>query len=107
MSAYERAVGVGKWVFVFSKVLMPEMREEKKMPTELSKRKNPLRLWQFVKRQIIADVPEDLAICEFDCRKEQCMDAEWASCERRIRKEGCKCVGDIAPSAINGIQVPD
>ena len=43
------------------------------------------RLWQLVKRQIADDVPEDLAICEFDCRKVQCTQAEWIACERRIR----------------------
>jgi len=44
------------------------------------------RLWCFVSRQVVDDAPEDMAICEFDCRKEQCMHEEWATCERRIHK---------------------
>jgi hypothetical protein len=28
-------------------------------------------------------VPQELAVCEFDCRKEQCRLGEWQSCERR------------------------
>jgi hypothetical protein len=44
------------------------------------------RLWQFVKRQVVDDAPEDLALCEFDCRKEQCRQDEWETCGRRIRK---------------------
>jgi hypothetical protein len=48
---------------------------------------NPFRrLWRFMARQIVDDVPEDVAICEFDCRKGQCMQDEWAVCERRSRK---------------------
>jgi len=34
-------------------------------------------LRQFVTRQIVEVAPEDLAICEFDCRKTQCTKAEW------------------------------
>jgi hypothetical protein len=48
---------------------------------------SPFRqLWQHVKRQIVDDVPEESAICHFDCRKRQCTQAEWATCERRISK---------------------
>jgi len=50
-------------------------------------RGNPFRqLWQLVKRQIVDDAPEETAICQFDCRKGQCTQAEWDTCERRIRK---------------------
>jgi hypothetical protein len=44
------------------------------------------RIWQYVKRQIVDVVPEDLAMCQFDCRKGQCTQDEWEACERRIRK---------------------
>jgi len=48
---------------------------------------NPLqRLVQFVKRGIVGDVPEAIAICEFDCRKGQCQQGEWAACDRRIHR---------------------
>ncbi len=52
-----------------------------------SNRGSPFRrLWRFVTRQVIDDAPDDIAICEFDCRKGQCMQEEWATCERRSRK---------------------
>jgi len=46
---------------------------------------NPVqRIWQWIKNQIVQDVPKDIALCEFDCRKEQCREDEWATCERRL-----------------------
>ena len=57
------------------------------MPENGFRRGTPVhRLWQFVKRQFIDDVPEDLAICEFDCRKGQCIQDEWDTCGRRTGK---------------------
>jgi hypothetical protein len=44
------------------------------------------RLWEFVKRQIVDEVPEEFAICEFDCRRVLCMPDESNTCERRIQK---------------------
>jgi hypothetical protein len=38
-------------------------------------------------------VPEAIAVCEFDCGKPQCTNAEWASCQRRLRET----VGEITP----------
>jgi hypothetical protein len=41
------------------------------------------RLWGWIKEQIIQDVPEDLATCEFDCscvsecRENPCAIGEW------------------------------
>jgi hypothetical protein len=40
--------------------------------------------WNRVKSLLIGAVPEDVAICEFDCRKNQCTYGEWATCDRRI-----------------------
>jgi hypothetical protein len=47
------------------------------------------------KRQIIDDAPEKLAICQFDCRKGQCLQDEWETCDRRIRKGA----GELFPDA--------
>ncbi len=33
----------------------------------------------------VQDVPEDIALCEFDCRKPECLVGEWETCERRLR----------------------
>ena len=42
------------------------------------------RLFRWLKGQIVVEVPPENAVCEFDCRKEQCRYDEWASCERRL-----------------------
>jgi hypothetical protein len=42
------------------------------------------RLRRWVTNQVIQEVPGDIALCEFDCRKQQCTIKEWATCERRI-----------------------
>ena len=41
---------------------------------------------RWLKQQVVQDVPDELALCEFDCRKEQCTHHEWATCERRINR---------------------
>jgi len=41
------------------------------------------RAWNWLARKLIQDVPEEIALCEFECRKSQCTHSEWLSCERR------------------------
>ena len=41
-----------------------------------------LRLW--LKNQIVADVPPEVALCEFDCRKTECQFGEWVNCKNRL-----------------------
>ncbi len=53
-------------------------------------------LGHWAKEQSVAEVPADLALCEFDCRKSQCSRDEWVSCERRISK----AAGELMPSVI-------
>jgi hypothetical protein len=55
---------------------------------------------QFVKRYIVDDVPDDLAVCEFDCRREHCTQDQWANCERRIRKGVEELFPDARPSCV-------
>lgn len=52
-----------------------------------------VRLWHWIKDQIVQNVPKDIALCEFDCRKEQCTMEEWETCERRLDK----AAGDLMP----------
>jgi hypothetical protein len=49
---------------------------------------------QLVMREIVQDVPEDSALCEFDCKKGQCTQGEWATCERRM----CRAQGELMPA---------
>ncbi len=32
----------------------------------------------------VAEVPEEVAVCEFDCSKTQCLLGDWMQCERRL-----------------------
>lgn len=43
------------------------------------------RIGRLVADQLIQDVPEAIAVCEFDCRKPDCSAEQWASCERRMQ----------------------
>jgi hypothetical protein len=53
------------------------------------------KMWQWLKDQIAQDVPEADALCEYDCRKQQCTEEEWATCERRIHK----AAGELWPES--------
>ena len=53
------------------------------------------RLSQWVLNQIVQDVPEDSALCEFGCRKGQCTQGEWAMCERRLHR----AQGELMPAS--------
>jgi hypothetical protein len=44
------------------------------------------KLWQWLKDQITQEVPASDGLCEYDCRKQQCSEGEWANCERRIQR---------------------
>ena len=43
-------------------------------------------LCDWLRNQIVAEVPADLAVCEFECRKTECSSDEWTCCERRISR---------------------
>lgn len=55
------------------------------------------RGWRFLVNQLIQDVPEAIAVCEFDCRETDCTAERWASCERRLRaRQGYPRTHDLA-----------
>jgi len=33
--------------------------------------------------KFVPEVPEDIAVCEFDCRETECLMGHWEQCERR------------------------
>jgi hypothetical protein len=43
------------------------------------------RVKRWFKEQLFQEIPEDIALCEFDCRKPQCRMGEWETCVRRLR----------------------
>jgi hypothetical protein len=52
------------------------------------------KLWERIKAQIVGEVPETDALCEFDCPKLQCTEGEWESCDRRLRR----AEGELMPA---------
>jgi len=58
--------------------------------------------WQWMKNQIAQDVPESSGLCEYDCRKQQCTEEEWATCERRTRR----AAGELWPETKRPDQSP-
>jgi hypothetical protein len=54
-------------------------------------------MWQWIKNQVVREVPEDIVLCEYDCRKKQCTLDEWTACDRRLHK----AAGELMPSHRN------
>ncbi len=48
----------------------------------------------WLREQFVGWVPEDDALCEFDCRKPQCREGEWANCTRRLQR----AAGELMPT---------
>ena len=42
------------------------------------------RIWLWIIGQIIQTVPKDIAVCEFECRKNECTFENWETCENRL-----------------------
>ena len=51
-------------------------------------------VWNWISSQIVGEVPEEDAICEFDCPRLQCTEGEWDSCERRLHR----AAGELMPT---------
>lgn len=51
-------------------------------------------IWDWVQEQFVDWVPEDDALCEFDCRKPQCNEGEWENCTRRLQR----AAGELMPA---------
>lgn len=43
------------------------------------------RLWNLIFKGWIAEVPDDIACCEFNCRELNCDQGKWETCENRLR----------------------
>ena len=42
------------------------------------------KLLQWLKIPV-AEVSEEMAVCEFDCDKTECLLGDWRQCERRLK----------------------
>ena len=47
----------------------------------------------FFLKNIASEVPEDVAVCEFECDKAECLEGDWQHCERRMRGHACQQQG--------------
>ena len=47
----------------------------------------------WVLNQFIQVVPEESALCEFDCRRVHCTQREWSMCSRRLNS----AAGELMP----------
>jgi hypothetical protein len=45
-------------------------------------------LWRWLQGQMVQDVPDSLAACEFDCRALSCRRGDWERCMHRLRGAG-------------------
>jgi hypothetical protein len=55
-----------------------------------------IRAWRWISNQVVQDVPEEIMVCEYDCRKAQCTMAEAERCEKR-QQEGA---GELFPLVV-------
>jgi hypothetical protein len=39
-------------------------------------------------RMPVDEVPEDIAVCEFECGRTECRQGDWRRCERRLQNTG-------------------
>jgi hypothetical protein len=51
------------------------------------------RVLNWLRNELIGDVPEDMGLCEFECNKKDCTQGEWEFCERRLQQAG----GELMP----------
>lgn len=42
------------------------------------------KLLKWIKIPVM-DVPDDIAVCEFDCDETECLLGDWRHCERRLK----------------------
>ena len=50
-------------------------------------------LCDWIVGHVVRDVPEDVGLCEFDCRRPDCSAGELELCERRL----CRAKGELMP----------
>jgi hypothetical protein len=63
------------------------LSDRARLPIMSTKHSTPsrlfLRFWEWSKSQIVQTVPDEMSVCEFDCRRPQCTIAHWESCDYR------------------------
>jgi hypothetical protein len=44
------------------------------------------KLWRWIRILVVQDAPEDIAPCEFECRRPECRQGDWEVCEKRLHR---------------------
>jgi hypothetical protein len=60
------------------------------------------RLFLWIRGHLIGEVPNELALGEFDCKRSPCPEEEWETCERRITR----AAGELMPESPKGMEPP-
>jgi len=58
------------------------------------------RLRGWMGMQLVSDVPDDIAACEFECKRPECSDERFVGCERRRRTEALMAKTDKADNVV-------
>jgi hypothetical protein len=53
------------------------------------------RFSRWFRGHLLGEVPAEIALCEFDCPRGQCMEEEWETCQRRITR----AAGELMPKS--------
>ena len=61
---------------------------------------NRFALW--IRGHLLGEVPDEMAVCEFECERGQCLEEEWATCQRRITR----AAGELMPEPVKGTEPP-
>jgi hypothetical protein len=61
------------------------------------------KFWRWMKNQTAQDVPGSDGLCEYDCRKQECTEEEWETCERRIGR----AAGELWPETKPAPTLPE
>jgi hypothetical protein len=70
--------------YLMSGLAISVRQKSRKEMTLVGLRTSIIELCSWLKEQWVAEVPDDLAICEFECRKSKCSFDGWANCVRRM-----------------------
>lgn len=60
------------------------------------------RVRGWVGSQVVSDVPDDIAACEFECKRPECSDEKFIGCERRRRAQAIAELAADAGTASTG-----
>jgi hypothetical protein len=42
------------------------------------------RIRSSLSRKLVAQVPDEMSCCEFECRRTECLEGEWDQCRQRL-----------------------